>query len=64
MPYLIINDAEPTVHYFTGQGFVRGSDTTVELSVAKRFHYLGDAVEIMSKRGELYAVGWRIVPVK
>lgn len=63
MPYIIINDRDcNNVHYYTGQGFCRGIDTTVEEISAKRLP-MTEAVSVMRGRADLYAAGWRFVPV-
>lgn len=63
MPYIIVNDLRKPWHYYTGQGFNRGIDTSVEHTAAKTFE-LSEASAVMKGRSDLYAAGWRIEFVK
>lgn len=62
MPYIIVNDRDcNNIHYYTGQGF-NPADATVEEYAAKRLP-MTEAVSLMRGRSDLYAAGWRFVPV-
>lgn len=66
MPYIIINDSDgvDTPHYYCGQGFRIGVDTTVEEQAAERFATLPEATAPMQQgKSILYRAGWRVVPV-
>jgi hypothetical protein len=64
--YVIVNDSDLPWHYYTGQGFCREIDTTVELSGAKVFLTLLAATVHgpLHQRPDLYALGWRVVPLQ
>jgi hypothetical protein len=64
MPYWIINDRKVPFHYYCGQGFRIGVDTTVEAYAASKFETVSTALEVIHTAGNaaLYRDGWRIVP--
>ena len=62
--YVIVNDRGDHPDYYVGQGFLRGVDTTVELSAAMRFQTLPEVTAMLRHRPELYRAGWRVVPLE
>lgn len=62
MPYIIINDKDVPWTYYTNGGF-HPEDASRDEARAHRFT-ITEATEIMHRRADLYAMGWRIVPVR
>jgi hypothetical protein len=63
MAYVIVNDREDPVRYYTGRGFSE-TDTTAQATAALVYPTLTAVTAVMHRRADLYAAGWRVVPAE